>query len=67
MEYKKVDDEADEAKNRIYEMTGAMVAAYEGKQEASQNQLNADISLMVKTLLISGAAIVVIGLTLAFI
>ncbi len=65
-EYKKVDDETDEAKNQIYELTDKLVLAYDKKYAEAQNKLDHDMSQLVKTLIISSVAVVVIGLILAF-
>ncbi|MDQ0902563.1 methyl-accepting chemotaxis protein [Paenibacillus sp. V4I7] len=65
-EYKKVDDETDEAKNQIYELTDKLVLAYDKKYAEAQSNLDNHMSQLVKTLIISSVAVVVIGLFLAF-
>jgi methyl-accepting chemotaxis protein len=65
-EYKKVDDETDEAKNQIYELTDKLVLTYEKKYAEAQSNLDNHMSQLVKTLVISSVAVVVIGLFLAF-
>ncbi|UKS26405.1 methyl-accepting chemotaxis protein [Paenibacillus sp. HWE-109] len=65
-EYKKVDDETDEAKNSIYALTDKLIISYDKSNDAAENQLNNSMSQLVLTLLISSIAVVIIGLVLAF-
>ncbi|GFZ80983.1 hypothetical protein GCM10008018_28090 [Paenibacillus marchantiophytorum] len=63
-EYKKVDDETDEAKNSIYALTDKLIISYDKSNVAAENQLNNSMSQLVLTLLISSIAVVIIGLVL---